>query len=342
MTRTAAIIGGGIGGLAVANALVRNGWEVTVHERADALPQAGTALGMWPEALAALDMIGLGGRVRETGSRQEGGQIRTHDGAALATIRPGGEKAVLISRAPLLSILASGLPEGVVRFSAAVNDVAELTRHDLVVGADGVGSRVRAAVLGRRVDPVMLGWSALIGRAAGTTDVVCETWGEGRLFGITPRDGGVTNWFASYRDAPDGPMPADPMAFLRQHYGHWHSDIRDVLGRIDEESIIHYRAKQMPKLPTYVRGGIALVGDAAHAMAPNLGRGACETIIDAVTLAEELETGSVEDALRRYDAQRRPATQRLVAGSRMVGRLALSRRLPAVRNGVVRTLARVA
>lgn len=338
MTGSAAIIGGGIGGLATAKYLAQHGWHVDVFERAAALPETGTALGMWPEALAALDSLGVGDRVRSIGSQQRRGEFRRSDGSVIARFESHRGTAVLISRPPLLRILADGVPN--VHFGTPIDEIP--SGYDVVVGADGVNSTVRTTVVGHRVDPEYLGVSALIGWAPGGTDTVAETWGEERIFGISPRDGDRTNWFAAYREPLDTEPPARPAEFLRREFGHWHADVRDILDRLDEESIIHYRIKQMPPLPSYVAGNVALIGDAAHAMAPNIGRGACETLVDAVTLGTMLVEHGVSDGLERYDRRRRKTTQRLVRTARAMNRLATARRFTQVRDVVVRTAVRIA
>ncbi|MFH5227908.1 FAD-dependent oxidoreductase [Antrihabitans spumae] len=342
MTRSAAIIGGGIGGLATANYLHQHGWTVDVFERADALPTSGTALGMWPEALTALDGIGHGDAVRSIGSRQQHGQFRRPDGSVIADITTSEGTSVLISRPPLLATLASGLPDGVVKFSTTIESVADLGGYDVIVGADGVNSRVRTAVVGQRVDPIYVGVSALVGRAPGTTDTVAETWGEGKIFGVSPRDGNLTNWFAAYREDPDAEPPTEPLEFLKENFGRWHADVTDALGRIDATSIIHYRIKRMPKLGSYINGNVVLIGDAAHAMPPNLGRGACETIIDSIALGRALDEHDVEKGLRRYDSERRKATQKLVTGATLMNHVAMSTRFTAARDVALRIATRFA
>lgn len=342
MMNSAAIVGGGIGGLATACFLVEHGWGVDVFERSDALSSTGTALGMWPEALTALDAIGVGDRVRAAGSPQRHGQLRRSDGSVLANVESHRGTTVLISRPVLLDALAEPLPDGVVKFSSSVQATADLAGYDVVIGADGVHSRVRDVVVGRRVEAELTGVSALIGWAPGSTDMLAETWGGRKIFGISPRDGDRTNWFAAYHEPVDAPMPVDPEAFLCKQFGHWHADVRDIVDRLDPSSILHYHVKQMPKLPSYVAGNVALIGDAAHAMAPNLGRGACETLIDAVTLGQALVESGVEDGLRRYDSARRKHTQRLVGRARMLSRLAMSGRFTGARDVAIKVATRFA
>src|SRR5689334_5856840 len=86
MRGTAAIIGGGIGGLATAAALQRHGWRVTVFEKEAAPAGSGTALGMWPSAVQALDPLGIGDRIRQVAVRQTIGEFRRTDGSRICTL----------------------------------------------------------------------------------------------------------------------------------------------------------------------------------------------------------------------------------------------------------------
>ncbi|WGW13926.1 FAD-dependent monooxygenase [Saxibacter everestensis] len=331
MKREAAVIGAGVGGLTAANFLVRAGWEVSIFERAASLPTTGTALGMWPSAMAALDLIGVGEAVRAHGCRVTGGSILRPDGSLIARIgdRQG---SVLISRPALLAGLAAALPSGAIRFGSEVNGIQSVRQFDLVVAADGLNSKIRDELFGPRYAPQFLGAVAYRGSVPGSVSTVSETWGSARLFGITPRGDGLTNWFGCVRTPrlADAGAP-DPLRSLEWHFGRWHSDVVDVLARIESKSVLQHALYQTPALPTYVRGNVALIGDAVHAMAPNLGRGACESILDGAALARSLgETaGSVRDiesGLRRYDKARRRTTRRFVQASRLMGRMAMTSR----------------
>ncbi|MDG4832484.1 FAD-dependent monooxygenase [Solwaraspora sp. WMMD1047] len=345
MTGNAAVIGGGIGGLAAAAILQRAGWSVRVHERAGTLGGAGTALGMWPEALRALDALGIGAEVRRIGAPQRTGEFRRPDGRRIATIdvaalvRRTGDTVHLISRPALLRLLAGALSPGTVTFDSEVTSVSDLVDdHDVVIAADGIFGRSRGQLFGAAGAPRYAGVTAWRGTVPGATSAVTETWGPGRRFGITPREDGRTNWYASLRTPAGGRAPGGEVTLLRALFGDWHDEVRRVLAGIREEEVLRHDLYHLaPPLPSYVAGSVALIGDAAHAMTPDLGRGACEALVDAVTLGRCLiDEPAVAVALARYDRARRRPTQRLARVSHLVGRLAQARRWTGARNAAVR------
>ncbi|MGC5022316.1 FAD-dependent monooxygenase [Micromonospora sp. DT47] len=344
MRGSAAVIGGGVGGLAVAGGLHRAGWTVTVYEGAAGPPAVGTGLGIWPSAMRALDRLGLGAAARSRSRLQPDGAMRRPDGSLIARLdvarirRRHGEGVHLLSRPALLGLLAEALPAGTVRFGSPVTDPLPLTDdHDVVVGADGIRSVVRTAMFGDRYPLRYAGVTAWRGTVALDVPAGGETWGRGRKFGLTPQALGVTNWYAALA-APEGYRPPEgDLAVLRRLFGDWHDPVPAVLDRVDPGGVLHHDVHFLTALPSYVGGRVVLLGDAAHAMTPDLGQGACQALVDAVALVDALAgEPDVRAALARYDRERRRPTQRMAAMAARASRLSRVRRFTGVRDLAVR------
>jgi len=329
------IIGGGIAGLALAARLDPGAFDVTVYEQRPELPTVGTTLAMWPGAQDALAKIGILGPVRSRGSIIAGGALRSPQGEALLSMDGGG--LVGISRPELLKLLNMAVPSSVTRSVGRVDRVQGGAW--LTVGADGVNSVVRRSYWGERSAAKPTPFLAVRGVVPSTPEPgdVGEYWGRGEIFGLAPAVGG-SNWYASYRSdlGPDKVEVPEALEITRRRYAGYPEAVKKVLAQASEETSLAQRIWTTPPLARYSRGNVVLIGDAAHAMTPNLGRGACEAIIDAVTLGDLLNEQPLDAALAAYGSKRVLRTQQLRIASALMGSVAMAQGMQPLRDGVLK------
>ena len=341
----AVVVGGGLGGVTAAVALRHVGWEVEVLERAPEFGEVGAGVGVMPNALRALAALGLADDVRRIGTPRVPGGIRDPEGRTLTRIDPSHEdRVVAVHRADLHRVLRSALPPACLVTDTEVTSVDDLDA-DLVVAADGIRSRVRQALFPGMPQPVYAGttaWRSVTTAVFPRDLAISQTLGPGTEFGVLPLGDGRVCWYAA-AVAPAGGRADDEWAEVRRLVGGWHDPIPALLDATPPGTVLRHDIHELAApLPTYVRGRVALLGDAAHAMTPYLGQGACMAIEDAVVLAAACaRAADVPTALAEYDRRRRPRTQSVARASRVVGRVGHKLRNPvavAVRDAAMRAV----
>jgi 2-polyprenyl-6-methoxyphenol hydroxylase-like FAD-dependent oxidoreductase len=344
MAEKAIVVGGGIGGLAAARALIGRGWDVEVLERAPEFGEVGAGLSLWANGVRALDALGLGDRVRDRAMVETSGGIRDSAGRWLSRtdvdeVERRYGPVVMLHRADLLEVMREAVPAEALRVGAEVKDIRTagdqvevvhtggVERADLVVGADGIHSAVRRSVWPGAPEPVYAGYTAwrLIAEPSERIDLGGETWGRGERVGFATLPDGRVYLFgvASVPAGERNDGGRGELAELKRRFGGWHDPIPELLNATDPDAVMRHDIYELPPLKTFVAGRVALLGDAAHAMTPNMGQGANQALEDAVTLAALLDShADVESALVAYDKERRPRAQAIARRSHQIGVMA--------------------
>ena len=326
--RATLVIGGGIGGLSLARELAIRGLQVTVLERAPQLNPVGAGIIMNPNAMRVLERNGLAAELRRESWPYLTRETRDQSGRLLATrdYRPlydSGKLAqgALVHRAHLLDVLYHSLPPGTVRFGVTARQ-AELEGAELVVGADGIHSQVRRELFGDTM-PRYMGYRShrfIVDNAVGVR-CFTEFLGRGQRIGLVPISEQRLYVWTTFNSPRERPPVLDSAGRFRELFEQFTDDtVRRTLSLIrSPDEIISTEIEEL-RLDQWVRGRAALLGDAVHAMTPNIGQGAGMAMEDAAVLAEELAAPQpVEQALEKYVQRRKPRVATVMRISRDVG-----------------------
>jgi 2-polyprenyl-6-methoxyphenol hydroxylase-like FAD-dependent oxidoreductase len=261
----------------------------------------------------------------------------------VAIERRYGAPMLFLQRATLHSALLEGGIEELVETDAEVIEVDEPNGRprvtlrngeeiwgDVLVGADGVRSAVRAALLddGPPRSSGLLAYRAIIDSPQ-TELSSGEYWGSGRVFGLVPVDGDRLYWFATRQGSDGEPPEADPIPGLLERHRGWVPEITKVIEATESPSVVRHELLDRKPIKSWADGRVALLGDAAHPMLPFLGQGACQALEDAQALGQALETtDDIPTALRAYQEQRQRRAARVMVASKRMGRLAHMRSTP--------------
>ncbi|HYI13494.1 MAG TPA: FAD-dependent monooxygenase [Thermoanaerobaculia bacterium] len=355
----AIVIGGGIGGLAAAIALARAGIGVAVYERAPVLGEVGAGITLWPNATRVLLDLGVGDAVLARGRRFHETEIRSPSGKLLARSsfsaieRHFDAPCIALHRAELHRALADAVPASTLHTGAECTSVdaegAEVALNDgrtvagdVVIGADGIRSAVRAAIL-PQVQPRYAGYTAFRAIAgAGGVSMPIETWGRGARFGAVPLTGERVYWFATVNAKPGLLLAAgERQRLLLDTFGAWADPVARLIRTTPADAILHNDIFDIAPFTPWSRGRAVLLGDAAHPTTPNLGQGACMALESAAVLAAELSSGaSVPEAIHRYERRRMRRTAAITNESWRLGRIGQTgnRLAAALRDLAVRVL----
>jgi 2-polyprenyl-6-methoxyphenol hydroxylase-like FAD-dependent oxidoreductase len=344
---TAAVVGGGIGGLAAAAALTRAGIEASVYEQAPEIGEIGAGVLIGPNSVRLLHRLGLAEAIEEAGGWVgEGSTYYRHDGTKVApvmTTDSSGWAAMYgMHRADLVDVLRRAVPGHRVHPGHRAVSFAQDTEKarvtfengavveaDLVVGADGIHSAMQRFVT-EQATPVFSGQISYRGvldtaRVPWWPERIFQVWmGEGKHVIVFPVRAGRMLNFVCFVPAEEAmreswSAPGDPDA-LRAAFAGFAAPVTDLLQQVD--ATFWWGLYDREPLAEWTRGRLALLGDAAHPMLPHLGQGANQSIEDAFALAAVLRdapSADVPAALRHYARVRRRRTDVVQANSRRNG-----------------------
>jgi salicylate hydroxylase len=350
MTKKILITGAGIGGLTAASCLMKAGYDVEVYEQAPELSEIGAGIQLSANAMHVLNYLGLGEAIAKLSVRPGAYVFRLHDTGEIIGQFPLADEHERLNGAPynqlhradlhdLLAAKARDFNKDVVRLNRRVVSFEETAggvelffadgsraRGDLLIGADGVKSAVRAQIAGAdhatytgdaawrltlpadQLPDNFMGQVMSVWMGPGR-HVVCYYLRGGALLNfvglVETEEISEESWTAKF-----------PWERLKADFAGWHQNIQTVIDKADRDSCFRWSLYYRPPIAIWSTRRATLLGDAVHATLPYLAQGAAMAIEDAAVLTRALQsTDSLADALRLYERNRIDRTSRIVKGS---------------------------
>lgn len=348
--RTALIAGGGIGGVTAALCLAARGFDVQVFERAPMLTEVGAGIQLSPNCTRVLHALGLEQALRAVAFLPERTEMRHWKTGRIISANPLGRTVedrfgspyYHVHRADLMGLLADAaarVPRIRLHTGVRVESFAETDHQvrvqtsggevsgNLLVGADGIHSSVRATLFGEE-SPTFTGnvaWRALVPAQRLPPGLIRPAatvwWGPGRHFvHYFVRRGELVNCVCVVEKAGwevESWTERGEQTELKSDFSGWHETVQTLIDNMDPDACFKWALFDRPPMSCWTRGRVTLLGDACHPTLPFMAQGAAMAIEDGAVLASCLALGtSVSDGLLRYEALRRPRTARIQAGSR--------------------------
>jgi FAD-dependent urate hydroxylase len=333
------IIGAGMGGLTTGIALQQAGYQVEIYDRVRELRPAGAAISLWSNGVKVLNRLGLGPSIAQVGGQMDHMAYYSSNGEKLTgfslqpLIEQVGQRPYPVTRTELQQLLLNAIAPGTVRLAAkcieveqdhesvtAIFENGDRITGDVLIAADGTHSVLRNMVMGKAIQRRSVGYVNWNGLVPMSDDLAPKTsWdmyvGHHQRASFMPVGG---DRFYFFLDVPMPPgtvgSPETYREALSIAFKGWADPVQRLIERLDPATTTRVEIHDTEPLTHLVRGRVALLGDAAHSMAPDLGQGGCQALEDAWVLTNYLRTTtvSVEDALLRYEAARRDRVANII------------------------------
>jgi 2-polyprenyl-6-methoxyphenol hydroxylase-like FAD-dependent oxidoreductase len=340
------IIGGGITGLTTAIALNKLGIPCKVYESAPELGPVGAGIVMSPNAMKVFKWLGIEDEVTNAGVPLKKAVISNRELKPLRKSKaefisdPSDQFMIALHRAALQKVLVKNLPSEILQLGHELNSIStnqngydlhfknETVYTDLVLGADGIHSKVREHIFPgsplRYSGQTCWRGVARFELPAELKEFSNESWGNHSRFGFVNIGEDLIYWFAVISsDAGFKPVQKDVRDFLKIHFNSYHNSVNQMISRTAPEHIIQNDLYDLKRLNSWHKGGICLMGDAAHATTPNMGQGGAQGVEDAYYLSQLLKKyDDPGNAFSAFEQMRRKKVDTIVNNSWMMGKLA--------------------
>ncbi|OAO22039.1 hypothetical protein AXY36_05880 [Staphylococcus cohnii] len=335
-----AIVGAGIGGLTAAALLIEQGHDVSVFEKEDTVSELGAGIGIGGNVIEKLNGYDLAKGLKNIGQVIDMMEVRDDKDKLLSKLKLKKNTVNLtMSRQSLLEVIKSYVPDSAIFTNHNVTGIengdlkvtlqfSEQTSQsfDLCISADGIHSNIRQAIVPNS-KPIYQGYAVFRGLVDDIdlkdNNVAKEFWSTKGRVGIVPLLNNQAYWFISISaKAHDSKVHAFAKPHLQARFNHFPNEVRQILDKQSETDILLHDMYDLNPLKSFVYQRVVLLGDAAHAMTPNMWQGAGQAMEDAIVLANCMQSYDFDLALERYNKLRVKHTKKIVKRSRKIGKTA--------------------